>query len=53
VSIVGFSGITVPHQLSAKPKLERLRTPTTATGSGTLAVILHQKRKFLVNEKDN
>lgn len=40
MSIVGFSGIIVSHQLFEKPKLERLRTSTTATGSGTLCVIL-------------
>ena len=54
VSIVGFSGIVVSQQFSAKPKIERLRTPTTVTGSETLPAILQQKRNLNAkNEQTN
>lgn len=49
MAIAEFSGIIVSHQLSTKPKIERLRTSTTSTSARTLAVSLKTKLKKIMN----
>lgn len=47
LSYRAFSGIIVSHRNSAKQKIERLRTPTTAQSSRTLCDMLKKKEETM------